>query len=169
MEISDLFELGLKATLPEVKDPLPGLPMVNLGAGKHEVRWKGETAHSLDRPQWDAERDPIPYGDGQVGGIFALHFLEHLSDPRPILRECMRVLAPGAPLTIAVPHPYGTMAYHDLDHKSFYVTDTWENLRNSRWQSWDRFGWDFYTGINIVIGNKERNLILLAQLIKGDA
>lgn len=166
MEIADLFEYGMKERLPDLVDPLKGLPTLNLGAGMHEVRWRGVAAHNLERPSWDALRDPIPYGDGEVGGIFALHFLEHLADPRPILRECMRVLAPGAPLNICVPHPYGTMAHHDLDHKSTFVIDTWRNLQDSTWQTWDRYGWGFLIGLNVVIGTKERNLVLLTQLIK---
>jgi SAM-dependent methyltransferase len=164
--LETLFYLGMKANLPSVVQPLGDLPVLNLGAGKHKVLWRGEEAQNLERPSWDALRDPIPHGDKTVGGIFALHFLEHLADPRPILRECMRVLAPGAPLTVVVPHPYGTMAYHDLDHKSTFVIDTWRNLQDSTWQNWDRHGWPFLIGLNVIIGTTERNLVLITQLIK---
>jgi SAM-dependent methyltransferase len=166
MDLNDLFFLGMKEYLPDLVEPLEGMPCLNLGAGRHEVVVRGEAAYNLERPYWDALRDPIPHGDGTVGGIFALHFLEHLADPRPILRECMRVLAPGAPLTIVVPHPYGTMAYHDLDHKSTFVIDTWRNLQDTTWQDWDRHGWPFSVGVNVIMGTKERNLVLLTQLIK---
>ena len=161
MEIPELFILGMKHRLPRLEDPMPGKPVLNLGAGLSPM----EGAHNLDLPDWDGDQDKLPYQDGEVGGIYAFHFLEHLWEPRNVLRECERVLCAGGPLTIVVPHAWGTMADHDLDHKKRFVIDTWTNLMNSTWQTGER-QWSFLVGLNIAMGTTERNLALLTQLVK---
>lgn len=73
---------------------------VGLVAPEHDaVAWPatGITYHDVRRG--------LPFNDSSVGGIFAAHFLEHLTAPeaRALLEECRRVLAPGAPIRIIVP------------------------------------------------------------------
>lgn len=48
---------------------------------------------------------PLPFETGSVDGIYSSHFLEHiyLDDARALLRECHRVLRPGAVLRLALP------------------------------------------------------------------
>ena len=50
-------------------------------------------------------RRGLPFKDASVAGIFAAHFLEHLTPPeaRALVAECRRVLAPGAALRVIVP------------------------------------------------------------------
>lgn len=50
-------------------------------------------------------RQPLPFPDASIGGIFHEHFLEHipLSAANQLLTESFRVLAPGARLRFAVP------------------------------------------------------------------
>lgn len=50
-------------------------------------------------------RRGLPFKDCAVAGIFAAHFLEHLTpaEARALLGECRRVLAPGAPIRLIVP------------------------------------------------------------------
>lgn len=47
----------------------------------------------------------LPYADGSVDGIYSEHFIEHLRQPdiARFLRECRRVLKPGARVRIATP------------------------------------------------------------------
>ena len=53
---------------------------------------------------WDV-RNGLPYGDNTVDLIYASHFLEHLNIVEAIafLKECYRVMKPGAVLRLAVP------------------------------------------------------------------
>ena len=168
-DIGDLFEAGMKRTLPALEVPHHDSRVLNLGAGNTSLHLPGRHVYNLDLPEWDATRDWLhAFASGTIGGIYAFHFFEHLTgeDSIKMLRECLRVLEPGAPLTIVVPHHMGTMAFHDLTHKSFYNIDTWSNLLNNRWQVHERDGWTFDIGLNIVIGVAERNLALMTQLIK---
>lgn len=157
-----LFEQGSDRDIPKFAHCDDDLPVLNLGAGNKKIFG----AVSLDWPDWNAETDPLPYNDESVGGILAYHFLEHLRDPRPVLRECSRVLVPGAPMNIVVPHYLGSIAFHDLDHKSFYTADTWRNLLNQPYYEKDRTGFNFKIGANLIMGLTERNLMLVTQLIK---
>jgi len=159
---SELFEQGADRDLPHFKMVNGDLPVLNLGAGNKKI---GGTI-ALDWPEWDAEKDPIPYETESVGGIIAYHFLEHLRDPRPVLRECSRVLAPQGVLNIVVPHVMGVMAFQDLDHKSFWTSETWKELFNNPYYEKDHNGFDFRIGINVIMGLNERNLMLVSQLIK---
>lgn len=162
-ELTDLFEQGSDRDLPVFNQIEPtNMPVLNLGAGNKRV---GNSV-PLDWPNWNAETDSIPYYDESVGGILAYHFLEHLKDPRPVLREASRVLAPGCPMNIVVPHYMGTIAFHDLDHKSFYTSDTWKNLLDQPYYDKDRIGFSFRIGTNLIMGLSERNLMLVTQLIK---
>lgn len=50
-------------------------------------------------------RRGLPFTTGSVAGIFAAHFLEHLTpaEARALLAECRRVLVPGGALRVIVP------------------------------------------------------------------
>lgn len=51
-------------------------------------------------------RAPMPFTDGSVAGLYSEHFFEHLGYPEEavgFLRECHRVLQPGAVLRLIVP------------------------------------------------------------------
>lgn len=162
ISIQWLFEQGADRDIPLFATMDRTYPLLNLGAGNKRI---GGTV-PLDWPDWNAETDPIPYPDASVGGILAYHFLEHLRDPRPVLREASRVLISGAPMNIVVPHYMGSIAFHDLDHKSFYTADTWRNLLDQPYYEKDRSGFDFRIGASLIMGLTERNLMLVTQLIK---
>lgn len=58
----------------------------------------------------------LPYGDSSVDGIYSEHFIEHLRQPdiASFLRECRRVLKPGARVRIATPDLQELVAdYHN--------------------------------------------------------
>jgi hypothetical protein len=112
------------------------------------------------------------FPDDSVGGIFAINILEHLADPRPLIFEFGRVLAPGCPANIFVPHARSNMYLQDLDHKTPFVLDTWKNLLEPH---------PFYEkghaeaphrlriGVNFVFGVKDENVGIVTQLIKEEA
>jgi SAM-dependent methyltransferase len=188
MNIQDLFALGMKR---EVAQPLdfPQGVVLNLGCGKHEL----SGVINLDYPQWNAENYlieipdnvrhslntsadyPFPIDAGtilvdcpsnSIAGIHAYHFLEHLRDPRRMLREMQRVLIPGGVINICVPHYWGSMAHHDLDHKNTYAIDTWANTFNAPWYTKDREGWKLRIHFNMLMAVTERNAAILTQLVK---
>lgn len=58
----------------------------------------------------------MPFRDARIDVVFHQGLLEHFRDPRPLLRENVRVLAPGGILLVDVPqrfHPY-TLLKHLL-------------------------------------------------------
>jgi predicted SAM-dependent methyltransferase len=66
------------------------------------------TTVDLYAPEADVKADmgELPYPDGAVDEIWASHCLEHISRDRvlPVLREWLRVLAPGRPAVVVVPN-----------------------------------------------------------------
>lgn len=113
-------------------------------------------------------RATLPYPDSSVGGIFAVNILEHLWDPRPIMKECARVLAEGCPLNIVVPHAQSIIYSQDLDHKKEFVLDSFKNwLQNGYWES-KNGGAEvpFRIGTLFKFSIKEGNENIQCQLIK---
>ena len=159
----DLFAVGMDREVALDAQEL-GLDdvILNLGPGIKHING----AKELEWPEWNGEHDPMPYEDGSVDRIYALHFLEHLSSPVHCLRECQRVLRSGGTLNIVVPHRLGAIAYQDLDHKSFFTEDTWQTLFGNPYYDKDKRGWNMSVGFNLIMGLNERNLVLVSQLIK---
>lgn len=168
MDFQMLFGMALKRNLADLAGPLDEGnegEWLNLGAGN--THYPGST--SLDYPGWDGEHDDIPRMNGTVAYITAFHFFEHFTgrDAIRLLRECERVLRPGGTLTIGVPHRLGSMAYHDLDHKSFWCEDTLKTLFNTPYYDKGReTPWKFDIRFNVIAGLVERNLMVLTQLVR---
>jgi SAM-dependent methyltransferase len=142
-------EFGLDRLVPEWVKPDFNYPVLDLGPGTKLV----PNAIRLDWPEYDwepqADSDYVPNGRGSltprtvlrlkssgmlpydknhVGGIFCVNLLEHLWDPRPLIFEMARVLRPGCPINVFVPHADSIMYKQDLDHKKPFVLDTFKNL-----------------------------------------
>ncbi|MEO3802965.1 methyltransferase domain-containing protein [Nonomuraea sp. B1E8] len=75
----------------------------------------GGTAGRLAFVRGDGERLAFP--DGCFDAAVAGELLEHVADPRAVLTELHRVLAPGGTLLVSVPH--GLMPHHD-HRRTFY-------------------------------------------------
>ena len=153
--------LATARTLPEWF-PEPEGTALNLGAGSKHI--KG--AIPLDLPDWNADIDPIPYKDGEVSAIYAIHFLEHIGNPVSMLRECQRVLKHGGVLNVVLPYYSSQIAIHDLDHKSFWCEDTWKHLFANDYYDKEHKGWEFRIHTNFIFGLAERNMMLITQLIR---
>lgn len=67
---------------------------------------------------------PWPWSDESADEIFSSHCFEHLDDPIQAIRECERVLKPGAKVTLIVPHARGIGA-HNPCHKWTCFTLFW--------------------------------------------
>jgi hypothetical protein len=163
-DVMEFIEFGLDRDIPGWKLPLTGLKILHLGPGSQKEVWDSVT---LDRPDWNADTDKIPFEDGEVGSIYATHFFEHLANPRFCLAECARVLASGAPLSILVPHATSLLYLQDLDHRSPFVVETWKTLLNNPYYDSSREGpIPLSIGFNACFALKESNLVLVTQLIK---
>lgn len=193
MDIQKLFALGMKRDVPQLLD-FPAGPVANLGCGRHHL----DGVSNIDYPQWEAERYEIQlpravimpehplvkseaWGadtlfrdqlircpDNFLAGIHAYHFLEHVHDPRRMLREMQRCLMAGGVINICVPHYWSSMAHHDLDHKHNFAVDTWSNTFDAPWYDKDRAGWTLRIHFNMLMAVTERNTAILTQLVKDD-
>lgn len=64
------------------------------------------------------EVDILPFGGKTFDSVLLDNVLEHLSEPRALLREISRVLVPGGVFLVGVPGVKGWKS--DPDHKVFY-------------------------------------------------
>jgi SAM-dependent methyltransferase len=193
MKIQELFALGMKRDLPDLLDFPEGV-VANLGCGKHVLagcvnldwpKWNAEQYQILlprrvvfpnhpaltnlvmppDENEWFLDQ-LVTCPTGFLAGIHAYHFLEHVHDPRRMMREMQRVLMDGGVLNICVPHYWGSMAHHDLDHKHNFAVDTWSNTFAAPWYDKDREGWQFEIHFNALMAVTERNAAIITQLVK---
>lgn len=162
MDIQYFFALGMDRVIPHLLEQQPSTLCLNLGAGNKIV----PGAIDLDYPDWDADKDPIPFEDGCISTIHAYHFLKHVADPVKVLQECQRVLRPGGVLNIVVPYYSSQMAAHDLDHKHAFCEDTWKILFSNPYYDKNKIDWQFRIHANFIMGIAERNLALFTQLVK---
>ena len=178
-------EFGLDRTIEAWEAPDFTKPVLHLGPGEKHIAGTIE----YDWPDWDFDdldlnanysinliertavpvmgrRPRFPFENGEVGGVIATHVLEHLKDPRPLLREVSRILAPGCPFSILVPHGESLMFKQDLDHRTPFVIETWKTLLSNPYYTKGKDGFSFRLGANFLFGVKEANLALVTQLIK---
>lgn len=161
MLLNKLFSLGMKRDIPALLDAPVGVAL-NLGAGESKIPF----TKSLDFPDWDAESYCIPYNDESVACVHAYHFLEHLYNPAKMLEEIQRILMVGGILNIVVPHASGTMAFQDLDHKKFFVLDTWKNLQQTEYYKKGKCLSRMRLHVNVMMAITERNSAIITQMVK---
>lgn len=156
------------------------LPILDLGPGSKFV----EGALRLDAPEYnfdayithDRYDGDMPYHwgvnclrqfiDNSVGGIVACHIFEHLFDPRPIIQECARVLAPGCPLNVVVPDADSQIYKQDVDHKTAFCLDSWKTLLDNGGYYDNHAPQGLALGCNFKFAIKDGNEIIVTQLIK---
>jgi SAM-dependent methyltransferase len=161
-DLHSFFQVAMNRQIPAFSPGRQDLIKLNVGAGLKHI----SDTEILDLPEWNAEKEPMPYEDDTVGVIYALGFLDHISNVPGFLKECQRVLAPGGTLNVSVAYYNSQMAHEDLYHKSWFAEGTWRNLMQNEWWSADEFKWKLTIGMNVIMGIVERNLCLLTQFIK---
>jgi predicted SAM-dependent methyltransferase len=97
--------------------PRPGAPWFNID----QLHSSLPNPKSAERINLAKERNyidcdlskGIPFNGEEVDGIFASHFLEHLTPQEAVafLQECSRVLRPGGVLRVSVPDAARMMTY----------------------------------------------------------
>jgi len=146
---------------------------IQLGPGHKLIRSSPGSVdawYNLDYPEWNADKDPLPFGDGTIHGICTYHSMDHFANPIKVLAEVQRVLRPGGWFVNIVPH-YSSELYHtDITHKSQFGVDTWRNIFSTR--HYDHAAVDGHTEwklrieFNMIMGLTERNTILVTKLIR---
>lgn len=105
--------------------PTPAL--VNLGCGK-DYRYgyiNIDVNLAYRRDMWLHLSNPLPLRSNSVDGIFCSHVLEHFAfaESNAIVRECYRILKPGAVLRVGVPDFVPAIeAYQSGDRNYFHST-----------------------------------------------
>lgn len=162
--IQDMFEIGMKRHIPSLLGNIQkeGTTMLNLGGGLADIAG----TVNVDYPNWDADKQPLPFESESVSVIHAYHFLEHCMEPVKVLQECQRVLIKGGVMNIVVPYYTSQMAAHDLDHKHVFCEETWKNLFDTSYYDKNKIEWKFRIHANFIMGVVERNLALFTQLQK---
>lgn len=140
-------------------------PTIQLG--QHVSPLNGEVFARLSPSLGSPGR--LPYADNSVGGVFAINIFEHLWDPRPLIWEIARVLAPGAPLTVFVPDGRSPLYAQDLDHKKPFVLDSFRSLLENPYYSKDHPSHNLRLGWASKFAIKEGNETLLFQIIKKES
>jgi O-antigen biosynthesis protein len=77
---------------------------------------------------------PLPYGDGTVGVIRCMDFLEHVQDKVGLINEIYRVLAPNGMLLSMTPSTDGRGAYQDPTHVAYYNENSFWYYTNAAYQ-----------------------------------
>jgi len=160
MNIQQLFALGMKREIPNLLDMPKGI-VLNIGPGESHI----PGTIPLDLPEWNVDDDDIPYGEAEVAGIHAYHFLEHCADPIDVLYEFQRVVRPGGLINIVVPYYSAMLQAQDLTHRHAFCEETWKTLFHNQYYK-GRFDWELKVHANFIMGIVERNLALFAQLVR---
>jgi len=155
------FQYGMDRVVPDWVRCDWDRPIVNLGPGEKHI----PNTIELEWPEWDGNDGELPFDDGELGGIFATHLLEHLYDPRPLIKDAQRALSVGCPFNIVVPNAGSFIMHQELDHKTPFTLDTWETLFNSSYYSKKKMS-GFEIGANFTMSVKHGNEVLVTQLIK---
>lgn len=155
--------------------PVPRGKYVQLGPGHKHISGSSVATYdwkNLDYPEWDADKETLPYLDESIDGICCYHSMDHYAKPIQVLAEIQRVLRPGAWFVNIVPHYAGELAHTDLTHKGQFGVDTWRNIFSQRHYDHAavteeaKEGWQLEIGFNMIMGLTERNTVLVTQMFK---
>jgi SAM-dependent methyltransferase len=83
----------------------------------------------------------LPFKDGSVTELRAIHLFEHVPDTVKLMREIYRACAPGAKVTVEVPHARSDGAFADPTHRRAFTEYTWEYFDRGR-DAWKLYQFD---------------------------
>ena len=137
---------------------------INLGSGSGL-----KTIHNcidIDYPEWDANKDRLPFEDNSIDVVRSYHFLEHIKNAKFVLEEVDRVLKPGGIMNNVVPYANSNAQFSSLDHVSFFNEKTFHRLFNEKTYKNTDYNFKLKVHAQWIIGIVERNLCLMTQLVK---
>lgn len=74
----------------------------------------------------DLNKFPWPFEDGSVDELVAHNVFEHLDDINAVMKECHRIMQPGAKLFACVPHGFFKGYLQDPTHKRGFSFETFD-------------------------------------------
>jgi len=95
---------------------------IGVDINKETVNWcrdKGLEAFIMNE-------DKIPFEDNTFDSVIMDNVLEHISEPKPLMEEIIRVMKKNGKLMIGVPGEVGYSV--DDDHKVFYTRESLKKL-----------------------------------------
>jgi SAM-dependent methyltransferase len=127
------FDAAIEAAVNAFAASLPeGAKVLDAGAGesRHRAAFPHQRYVGVDLAVGDATWDysaldafgdleRLPFRDAEFDAALNLVTLEHVPHPYQVLRELGRVMKPGAPLLLAVPHEWEE---HQVPHDYFRYT-----------------------------------------------
>lgn len=75
---------------------------------------------------WDLNKFPWPFENESVSEIVAHNVFEHLDDINAVMKECHRIMNPGAKLFACVPHGFFKGYLQDPTHKRGFSFETFD-------------------------------------------
>jgi SAM-dependent methyltransferase len=175
----DHFNIGMIRDFPRFIDtyPVTGGLYLHLGSGRKTIDGSPMATYdwrNLDYPEWDANKDQLPYDDESVDGIFTSHAMDHFARPVFVLAEAQRVLKVGGWFVNIAGHYTSELAHNCFEHRTRFATDVWKNAFSDHYYDTgdgavdgdDGRGWKLRIGFNMIMGLTERNTVLVTQLIR---
>lgn len=170
----DVFTWGMDRRVSDIL-PFPTGPVLNLGAGPKLI--PNTIPLDADRGWQAGER--LPFESESVAAAYAFHFFEHLTKDEVIgvVQELERVLIVGGSFITVTPHQQSEVAYHDLDHKSFWTEQTWVKFFATEYVGRDgemtpmyrgtmKRDWRFEVHTVMIMGLVFRNIATVTQIVK---
>jgi SAM-dependent methyltransferase len=163
---------------------LDGRARLTLGLDRHLPACRAATGRGLVSQCAELDARHLPYRDGVVDAVACLDVLEHVLDPRHLLRELARVLRPRGTLVLTTPNIryYGFLLAlargrfprtsgdpegYDGGHLHYFTfADVGELLEAAGFEAVEPFGLYRWTGLDAWGRAKERVKALLGDHVK---
>ena len=94
---------GAGAVLGILGQTFPGLKLAGIDLEDKQIEYAQNHLNNLNLNYVDlrlGDANTLPWQDNQFDHIYAIWFIEHLSDPQRVLSEAKRVLKPGGTITV---------------------------------------------------------------------
>jgi len=118
---------------------------LNLGSGKNPIPgYINVDKFGVPDVLHDLEKFPWPWETSSVGEVVLRHVLEHLGETTAIyfgiIKELYRVCAPGARISIAVPHPRHNYFLNDPTHVRIVTPEGMQLFSKAMNAAWAKRG-----------------------------
>ena len=94
---------GVGAVLGILGRAFPGLQLAGIDLQDKQINFANQYLNNLGLNNVDlqvGDASKLPWQDNHFDRIYAIWFIEHLSNPQQVLREAKRVLKPGGTITL---------------------------------------------------------------------
>lgn len=145
---------------------------VNLGCGEKQLKdWE-----NYDLKDFDMNKFPYPLKESEYDEILLRKVLEHLTDVKGVLKECIRIAKTGCIITIVVPYYNHKGAFNDVEHIHWFNEHSFShiNIDGLRMESLDKiptwmgkcFPWIIREYLSVYINSLYRHMIIKFRVLK---